>query len=218
MKSTKEKINKIEEALRAAYRRPEEPQLPRHWRKQVMQEISLMARWAPAPTGRAIATQGGRRILSFAAGAAVGALLMWLIVVHLDWYDPWITLKPAINVVERRAEFLLAAGDLDSGLRSLQVHIIQEGKEIEVASRTFAPPEGFLGHRGSIKQVEFPLLLDALALGLREGQATLQVKVCDSSWRNWFQGRVTTYKLDVKVNLPPPSQRGRTPADPGGGQ
>jgi hypothetical protein len=201
MKSAKEKINKIEEALLVAYRRPEEPQFPPHWQKQVMQEIRLMARWAPAPKGRAIDTQGARRILSFAAGVAVGALMTWLIGVNLDWYDPWITLKPATQVLDRRGEFLLAAGDMDSGLRSLQVQIIQEGKEIEVVSRTFKPPEGFLGWNGSIKQAEFPLLLDAQALGLQEGQATILVKVCDCSWRNWFQGRVTTHKLNLQVNL-----------------
>jgi hypothetical protein len=216
MKSTKEKINKIEEALLAAYRRPEEPQFPPHWQKQVMQEISLMAKWAPAPKGRALGTRGARIILSFAAGAAFGALIMWLIVVHLNWYDPWITLKPATQVLDTRAEFQLAVGDIYSGLRSLEVSIIQEGKEIEVLSRTFAPPEGFLGWSGSIKQVEFPLLLDAQALGLREGQATILVKVYDSSWRNWFQGRVSTHKLNIQVNLHQPYQLERIPANIGG--
>jgi hypothetical protein len=43
-----------------------------------------------------------------------------------------------------------------------------------------------------VNAIKIPLLIDAQALGLREGKALLLIIVRDLSWRNWFQGRQTT--------------------------
>ena len=41
--------------------------------------------------------------------------------------------------------------------------------------------------------------LDAQALGLQEGKATIVVTVHDLSWRNGFKGRITTLKKEMVI-------------------
>ena len=56
-----------------------------------------------------------------AAGALMAGLAAvivgWVILANLDWYDPYVTLKPDLPAMESHAAFWLEAGDPDSGLR-----------------------------------------------------------------------------------------------------
>jgi hypothetical protein len=47
--------------------------------------------------------------------------------------------------------------------------------------------------------VDFPLTLDAQALGLQQGKATIVVTVRDLSWRNGFKGRATILKKEMVI-------------------
>ena len=199
MKSSKEQIDKIEKTLIAAYRRPEEVQFPPEWREQVMQDISSMAGPTTFPEEKKMWTMIPRRIGALAAVAVV-AVVGWLILANLDWYDPWITLKPDLADLESHGAFRLAAGDQDSGLRHVKVTVIQKEMKIEVLSKNLEPPGGTWGGAGdAIKKVDFPLAVDGQALGLQEGKATIVVTVRDLSWRNWFKGRTTTMKKEMVV-------------------
>ena len=199
MKSSKEQIDKIEKTLIAAYRRPEEVQFPPEWREQVMQDISSMAGPTTFPQEKQIWAMIPRRIGALAAVAVV-AVVGWLILANLDWYDPWITLKPDLAGLQSHAAFRLAAGDQDSGLKHVRVTVIQKEMKVEVLSKDLEPPEGTWGGAGeAIKKVDFPLAVDGQALGLQEGKATIVVTVRDLSWRNWFKGRTTTMKKEMVV-------------------
>jgi hypothetical protein len=197
MKSSKKHLDKIEEALIAAYRKQEDIQFPPEWREQVMQDISSMAGPTAFPQEKKMWTMIPRRI---GALAAVAVVVGWLILANLDWYDPWITLKPDLANLESHAAFWLEAGDQDSGLRHVKVTVIQKEVEIEVLSKNLEPPGGIWGGTGDgTKKVDFPLALDAQALGLQEGQATLVITVRDLSWRNGFKGRITTLKKEMVI-------------------
>jgi len=37
------------------------------------------------------------------AGVALAAIVGWLILANLDWYDPWITLKPDLTTLKSHA-------------------------------------------------------------------------------------------------------------------
>jgi hypothetical protein len=125
----------------------------------------------------------------------------WLIVANLDWYDPWITLKPDMTDLKSHAGFWLAAGDHDSGLRHVKVTVVQKEMTLEVLSKNLEPPEGIWGGTGdAVKKVDFPVELDAKALGLQQGKATIVVTVRDLSWRNGFKGRITTYKKEMVIH------------------
>jgi hypothetical protein len=199
MKSSKKHLDKIEEALIAAYRKQEDLHFPPDWRKQVMRDIDSLAGPTAFPQEKKIRTMIPRRIGAL-AGVAMAAIVGWLILANLDWYDPWITLKPDMTDLGSPAAFWLAAGDQDSGLRNVKVTVIQKEMKIEVLAKNLEPPGGIFSTQGdAIKKVDFPLELDAKALGLQQGTATIVVTVRDLSWRNGFKGRVTTLKKEMVI-------------------
>jgi hypothetical protein len=199
MKSSKKHLDKIEAALIAAYRKQEDLQFPPDWRQQVMRDIDSLAGPTAFPQEKKMRTMIPRRIGAL-AGVAVAAVVGWLILANLDWYDPWITLKPDLTALDSHAAFWLEAGDQDSGLRNVKVTVIQKEMKIEVLSKNLEPPGGSWGTQGdAVKKVDFPLALDAQALGLQQGKATIVVTVRDLSWRNGFKGRATTMKKEMVV-------------------
>jgi len=199
MKSSKKHLDKVEEALIAAYRKQEDLQFPPDWRQRVMQDIDSLAGPTAFPQEKKMRTMIPRRIGAL-AGVAVAAVVGWLILANLDWYDPWITLKPDLAALESHGAFRLAAGDQDSGLRNVKVTVIQKEMKVEVLSKNLEPPGGIWDTQGdAVKKVDFPLALDAQALGLQEGKATIVVTVRDLSWRNGFKGRITTMKKEMVV-------------------
>jgi hypothetical protein len=199
MKSSNKDLDKIEEALIAAYRRQEDLQFPPGWRQQVMRDIDSLAGPTAFPPEKKIKTMIPRRILSWAA-AGLAVIVGWLILANLDRHDPWITLKPDLAALESHAAFWLEAGDIDSGLRHVKVTVIQKEVEIEVLSHNLEPPGENWGTKGdAIKKVDFPLALDAQTLGLQEGEATLVITARDLSWRNGFKGKITTLKKELVI-------------------
>jgi hypothetical protein len=199
MKSSKERIDKIETTLIAAHRRQEELQFPPGWRQRVMQDIQARDGATAAEPEVKIAAKAPRRILSWAA-AGLAVIVGWLILANLDHHDPWITLKPELTALESHAAFWLEAGDVDSGLRHVKVTVIQREVEIEVVSHNLEPQGGGWSTTGeAIKKADFPLVLDAQALGLQEGKATLVIKAHDLSWRNGFKGRITILKKEMVI-------------------
>lgn len=200
MKSAKEQVDIIETTLIAAHRRQEELPFPPGWRQQVMRDLDSLAGPTSFPPEKKLRTMIPRRIGAL-AGVALAVLVGWLILASLDRHDPWITLKPDLTALESHAAFWLAAGDQDSGLRHLKVTVIQREVEIEVVSHNLEPSGGVCSIKDdAIKKVEFPLVLDAQALGLQKGKATIVVTVRDLSWRNGFKGRITTHKKEMVVH------------------
>jgi hypothetical protein len=199
MKSSQKDLDKIEAALIAAYRKQEDLQFPPDWRQQLVQDISSMAGPTAFPREKQVWTMIPRRIAALAA-VAVAAVVGWLILANLDWYDPWITLKPDLAALESHGAFWLEAGDIDSGLRNVKVTVIQKEMKVEVLSKDLEPSGGiWAGTTHAVKKVDFPLTLDAQALGLQQGKATVVVTVHDLSWRNGFKGRVTTLKKEMVI-------------------
>ena len=203
MKATRKKVDKIAAALIAASRRPEDVPFPPGWRQQLMESIRSGGRPCLLPSAQRLERPRPRRLLYMAAGALT-AIVAGLILANLDWYDPYISLSPGITIVEQRAEYFLAAGDVDSGLRQLKATVVQDGKETELLSQTFKEPEGLWGSEEAVKKVETPLFLDARNLHLQQGPATIMVAARDIPSRNWFKGRVTVLKREIYINLKKP--------------
>jgi hypothetical protein len=200
MKSSKKPLDKIEEALIAAYRKQEDLHFPPGWRQQVMRDIDSLAGPTAFPPEKKLWTMIPRRIGAL-AGVAMAVIVGWLILANLDWHDPWITLKPDLAALGSPAAFRLAAGDQDSGLRNVKVTVIQKEMHLEVMAKNLEPPGGIWGTQGdAVKKVDFPLELDAQALGLQHGKATVVVTVRDLSWRNGFKGRITTLKKEMVIH------------------
>jgi len=191
MQSTHNDIDRIEAALLAAYRQQEDIQFPADWRQKVMQDIELAD---PA----AFPKEKQSKTIIFRVAGALAALSLavfvgWLILANIDWEDPWLSLKRDVTALESQHGFWLEAGDVDSGLRNLTVFVIQKALKIEVLYKNFEPlGGGCYSPSEVVNAIKISLLIDAQALGLREGKALLLIIVRDLSWRNWFQGRQTT--------------------------
>ena len=108
MKATRKKVDKIAAALIAASRRPEEAPFPPGWRQQLMESIRSGGRPCLLPSEQMFERPRPRRLLHVAAGA-LAVIVVGLILANLDWYDPYISLSPAITIVEQRAEYFLAS-------------------------------------------------------------------------------------------------------------
>ena len=134
-----------------------------------------------------------------AAGLAVIAALVWLAVGRLDFDDPTVTLKTPVEVVGAKTGLTIEAGDLSSGLKEVKVTFSQGDQSKVVLERTFPPG----GDRG--ESVEVPVILEPKALGFKEGKATLTIEARDRSWRNLFQGRQTSLRQEVVIDLVPVS-------------
>ena len=200
MKSSQKHLDKIEEALIAAHRRQEDLHFPPDWRQQVMRDIDSLAGPTAFPQEKKIWTMIPRRIGAL-AGVGLAVIVGWLILANLDWYDPWITLKPDLAALGSHTAFWLEAGDVDSGLSHVKVAVIQKEMEVEVLSKNLEPPGGIWSTADdAVKKVDFPLVLDAQALGMQQGQATIVVTVHDLSWRNGFRGRITTLKKEMVIH------------------
>jgi hypothetical protein len=207
MKSSMKHLDKIEEALIAASRKQEDLQLPPAWRQQVMRDISSKTGPTTFPRAQKIRGMIPRRIGALAA-VALAAIVGWLTLANLDWHDPWVTLKPDLPAIGSHGAFWLEAGDQDSGLRNVTVTLIQKEMKLEVLSKNLEPPGEIWGGAGdAVKKVDFPLVVDAQALGLQQGKATIVVTVRDLSWRNGFKGRVTTLKKEMVVHYKNPPER-----------
>jgi murein DD-endopeptidase MepM/ murein hydrolase activator NlpD len=130
-------------------------------------------------------------------GLALVGFLTWLAQGRLDKDDPWVHLKPQVEVVGAKTAFTVEAGDQTSGLREVRLTFTQGGQEKLILARTFPPG----GEKGTA--VSIPFTLEPQALGFKEGKATLAVQARDRSWRQWFKGRSAALTREVVVDLVP---------------
>ena len=96
----------------------------------------------------------------------------------------------------------LVASDAKSGLRSIEVTLVQEGKKAQLLERTY-PRAGYLSGAGP-KKIEETLEITAKALGFKDGAGELVVRVADFSWWNWLRGNITVQTSAVTIDTKPP--------------
>ena len=99
-------------------------------------------------------------------------------------------------------QIALVASDAKSGLSSIEVALIQEGKKAVLLEKTY-PRAGYLSGGGPQK-IEETIEITAKGLGFKDGAAELVVKAVDFSLWNWFRGNVTVQSLAVIIDTKPP--------------
>jgi murein DD-endopeptidase MepM/ murein hydrolase activator NlpD len=96
----------------------------------------------------------------------------------------------------------LVAGDAKSGLSSLEVALVQEGKKAVLLERAY-PRAGYLSGAGP-RKVEESIEITPKALGFKDGSAELVVTAADFSWWNWLRGNITVQSTAVTIDTKPP--------------
>ena len=139
-------------------------------------------------------------------------------VVRCEGQPPVIHAPPEVMVGKEARPLAHETADVGSGLRQVRAVLVTEKGEQPVLEREF-PGSALTGGatRPSHERVE--LLIDAKALGLREGQAKLRVTARDWSWARLLQGNETSVELPVVIDFKPPRiaiENGQTYLERGG--
>jgi murein DD-endopeptidase MepM/ murein hydrolase activator NlpD len=94
------------------------------------------------------------------------------------------------------------ARDADSGIRRLELHVVQGALKKRIAEIVRPGNLGLGGARGAVERIE--AVIDAEQLGLREGDAKLVAKAADWSWRRWLSGNPQALEIPLTVDLTRP--------------
>lgn len=137
---------------------------------------------------------GGVGLLALALAA-----FFWLVG---EMGKPQVALDGEIFHLGLSKQMNLKASDAKSGLSSIEVALIQEGKKAVLFEKTY-PRAGYLSGAGPL-QVEENIEFAPKALGFKDGAAELVVKAVDFSLWNWFRGNVTVHSVAVTIDTKPP--------------
>jgi murein DD-endopeptidase MepM/ murein hydrolase activator NlpD len=96
----------------------------------------------------------------------------------------------------------LRAEDAGSGIRRLAAKLRTANGEHELGA--LEAPGGLLRGAASRAPATLALALDAKALGLKEGHASLVLEARDWSLRGWGKGNAATLEIPVHIDLRPP--------------
>jgi hypothetical protein len=200
MKTSDNRLDKVEETLIAAHRRQEDLQFPPEWRQQVLQDIKSLPKPAAVPQEKEGVFISFKKIRLVAA-LSLAVFMGWLILANMDWQDPWVYLKHDKTAHKSHAAFLLEAGDDHSGLRNLTVTVTQKEQKIEVLAKDFEPQGGpWYSKSDVVNKVNIPLMINPQELGLKEGELTIIIIARDLSWRNGFKGNEITHEKMIYIS------------------
>lgn len=142
--------------------------------------------------------RGMATVLSGALLIGVGGLLWW----RCEGGEPRVE-APAEFVLGKAVRTVsLSLSDARSGLRDATLAVRQGEKSRELPGAAW---EGSLATGGRTPgPVPLDVSLDARALELREGEASLEVTVRDWSWRSWLAGNRIVVAIPLHVDLTAP--------------
>ncbi len=120
----------------------------------------------------------------------------------LEGTPPVIRVAGKPGVIGRTYRIEVQASDDRSGLKLLSASVLQEGKKIPVATETFPVTRWWMG--SGLKETRVSWVIRPLALGLSQGDATLEITARDSSLRNGLKGNERVLSLPIKIDTTPP--------------
>jgi murein DD-endopeptidase MepM/ murein hydrolase activator NlpD len=138
---------------------------------------------------------------------AIGCLVIilpvtWFLMVRFEGQPPTLELDLVVPYIGASQELSIAVSDTKSGLRSLWVGLLKDGKEVVLHATDF-PSAGLL-KGGSLKETSIKFPVAPPKLGFSDGEAILRMVVHDYSWRDWWKGNKTYLEKTVVIDTQPP--------------
>ena len=138
---------------------------------------------------------------------AVGCLIilipfLWLLVVRLEGQEPLLEVNLVSPYIGSSTEITINGADTDSGLRSIWVGLLQNGKETVLYDADF-PSAGFL-RGGKTHETSAVIPIAPRKLGFADGEAMLRMVARDYSWRDWWSGNKLYIEKKVVIDTRPP--------------
>ncbi len=133
---------------------------------------------------------GGLAVLLIALGTAA----TWL---RCEGTPPEFTVSEEIRVGREPVEATLTAADADSGLRDIRIVLVHADGEVSLLLRRF-PGDPLRGGNRNPTSLNFSI--DAATHGLGDGNAVVEARARDWSWRNWLRGNETLLRVPVLID------------------
>jgi murein DD-endopeptidase MepM/ murein hydrolase activator NlpD len=133
----------------------------------------------------------------------VFAPVVWILIVRLEGEKPVIDCKLASSALGLSQKIPVFVSDGKSGLRSIWIGLVRDGKTHVLLEETF-PGSGFLSG-GDIEKESFLVTFEPKKAGVSEGPATLRFVARDYSWRGRLGGNQTVVEKPVTIDTKPPS-------------
>jgi len=128
---------------------------------------------------------------------------IWFLVKKLESHAPVVIQNQKIEFLNKKRILDFRVEDLETGLQSISVVIVQNKFQKEIYTEEFKG--NLLLGKGDIHYKDVSIDFDPVEMKLKEGSVALIIKVNDYSWRNRFTGNVTSFKEVFTIDRTPPS-------------
>ncbi len=137
--------------------------------------------------------------------AGILVLLIWVLTYRFEGTSPGLAVDlPAMYIKDRMA-LSLDIKDAKTGLREVQVRLIQQDIEKTLLKKTYPPAPVFTLFPGKNRMEDRLVIpVEVNRHGLNDGTATLHIQVRDQSWRGWNRGNLSEETLSVIIDTRPP--------------
>ncbi len=142
--------------------------------------------------------KAGRFLLVLLTGAAVVLAACWFFP-RLENEAPAVTitgLKPSIGAFSK---FSVTVSDSRSGLKSVSVTLLADGKDHVLADYSDTGPKN-----QSVKSRQFDISLNPEKMGIPDGKAMIRLLARDYSWRGLLKGNQTYLEKEVIIDTKKP--------------
>ena len=127
---------------------------------------------------------------------AAGAVVLLL---RLEGQPPTVVVDGFASHAGANQALTLTLADPHSGLSTVRVELVKDGKQVVLVDRHF--PGRWIG-AGDHREEKIALAIDTAKLG--DGEALLRISVRDHSWRHWFHGNPVLVEKPFRIDTRAP--------------
>ncbi len=127
----------------------------------------------------------------------------WFAGVRLEGRAPEVQIDLPSSILGATPELRVEIDDAKSGLRSVQVRLIQGSRTITLAEYDYAGSS--LQRSGNQRHATLHLPLNTRQMGIQDGEAVLEISARDYAWRNWFHGNHALVEQPLTFDTRPPA-------------
>ncbi|MBC2710613.1 MAG: M23 family metallopeptidase [Desulfosarcina sp.] len=128
---------------------------------------------------------------------------VWLAIIRMEGTAPAIEIGLESPFIGASRIVTVSVDDAGSGIRSVWMSLLVDGREVEILQRTF-PSAGFFAG-GKEKSVQVKATISPQSLGLADGKGVIRVVAWDYSLRKWGKGNQVYLEKEIRIDTKAPS-------------
>lgn len=131
--------------------------------------------------------------------------LAWVLTYRFEGTPPEVEVDLPSLYLKDKLTLSLDVKDMKTGLREVQVRLVQQEIEKTLMEKTYPAGSVFSPFSGEIrKEDQLDIPVEANRHGLSDGKAMLHIQVSDLSWRGWNRGNIAEKNISVFIDTLPP--------------